>query len=557
MPAPWLELARTGRQSRSALCRALSDWERDPTDPRARHAVLMGVAQQEPEAAASQLGSVDDTLESLLRGTCMARAGSTEDGIPLLDRAITEARAAGDAVALRWALHELGRALLVLGDVAEAAPLLEEAQLLTDPDEEPYLSATLSLAQGLAEQLRGRADVCARHSRVALDRFTQLGDVQGRTHALCNLAGAMLDLSRIDHARSMYNEALRDARSAGLIRLEAIALAGMGGCALRSGDATEGEALYDASERLLDPTKHRYQMAHHDVLVARDRLARGDAAGAIARVERALARLSSPTRGHLAAQTWTLLAEARQAMGDHAGACDALRMHVRAVETDRDARIARARGIAAERRRALRAQQDVAIERTLRAELEARNAALQTSLDEQARLRAELEHLSRTDALTGLFNRRQLDDVLHIEVARARRNRRPLSLLLLDVDHFKPINDTWGHHVGDAVLVEFARRLEHRRRASDVLARWGGEEFCLILQETSAHGALRLADDIRRRIAGDAFVVGDIELTITASFGIAELGEHTDSAVSLMQAADRALYQAKASGRDCVQVDAG
>ncbi|WP_200284169.1 transporter substrate-binding domain-containing protein [Rhabdochromatium marinum] len=162
---------------------------------------------------------------------------------------------------------------------------------------------------------------------------------------------------------------------------------------------------------------------------------------------------------------------------------------------------------------------------------------------------ARLEQLSTTDTLTGLPNRLKLDAELAREFARAERYGAPLAVILLDIDHFKEINDGHGHLVGDQVLIAFARLLQARQRATDRAGRWGGEEFLILCPYTNASGALSLAEELRRDIAGHQFA--EIPGSITASFGVASY-RPGDTAVSLIGRSDTALYRAKAAGRNRV-----
>jgi diguanylate cyclase (GGDEF)-like protein/PAS domain S-box-containing protein len=158
----------------------------------------------------------------------------------------------------------------------------------------------------------------------------------------------------------------------------------------------------------------------------------------------------------------------------------------------------------------------------------------------------ELERLATTDSLTGLSNRHVLQEALERELARARREGRPLALILIDVDHFKQINDLYGHPAGDAALKEVAHRLDQTIRSGEVLARLGGEEFAWLLPGTDAGGALIAADRAREAISGAAF--GELgRLTISAGVGILADGLDVEQ---LYQLADRALYEAKQHGRD-------
>ncbi|HLW96387.1 MAG TPA: diguanylate cyclase [Solirubrobacteraceae bacterium] len=183
---------------------------------------------------------------------------------------------------------------------------------------------------------------------------------------------------------------------------------------------------------------------------------------------------------------------------------------------------------------------------------------IRESVRQAAPVMANLRNLARsqsraaTDALTGLANRRALEDTIKRMVAQAHRAELPLAALMLDLDHFKQINDDFGHAKGDEILAAFGAQLEDVLRAGDFAARYGGEEFMVLLPGTGAEGALVLAE--RLRVAVHAIRVNGLDRKITASVGVAVLGEHALDAEGLERAADRALYVAKAGGRDRVQL---
>lgn len=163
----------------------------------------------------------------------------------------------------------------------------------------------------------------------------------------------------------------------------------------------------------------------------------------------------------------------------------------------------------------------------------------------------ELRHHADYDALTGLHCRRHFDKRLREEMDRVERYGMPLSMVLLDIDHFKRVNDTRGHQVGDMVLRQTAEILRRTLRLSDYSARFGGEEFCLLLPDTDAVGAMVQAERLRKAFAEHIFTTGGEPLRLTASFGVAETcAENRDTPQALLHAADSALYSAKNSGRN-------
>jgi diguanylate cyclase (GGDEF)-like protein len=171
---------------------------------------------------------------------------------------------------------------------------------------------------------------------------------------------------------------------------------------------------------------------------------------------------------------------------------------------------------------------------------------------EAARMHQRSEELSTSDALTGLANRRRLDQDLELECERAMRYGRPLAFIMLDVDHFKSINDTYGHARGDAVLQELAEVLHEQMRTCDTIYRYGGEEFAVLARETDVEGAGTFAERLRQTVE-HRFLRGG-QPGITISLGVATLPSQATSSTTLMQLADSGLYQAKRSGRNRVSV---
>ena len=181
--------------------------------------------------------------------------------------------------------------------------------------------------------------------------------------------------------------------------------------------------------------------------------------------------------------------------------------------------------------------------------IEQQSQALEASNRDLQQANLELTRLSATDALTQVYNRLKLDAVLSEELARALRYQSRFSVILLDIDHFKKVNDTYGHLVGDVVLVRVAGLLMENIRQSDTLGRWGGEEFLLVLPETDLDKASLLAEKLRQAISEEVFpAVGHK----TASFGVAAF-EAGDTVSALVERADEALYEAKHAGRDQVR----
>ena len=190
--------------------------------------------------------------------------------------------------------------------------------------------------------------------------------------------------------------------------------------------------------------------------------------------------------------------------------------------------------------------------RAVRVLLEPASIALDNAL-----LLKRAEALSVTDDLTHLYNSRYLNQVLRRETKRASRSGRPLSLLFIDLDGFKSINDTHGHLAGSRALVEAAAVIRGSARETDVVSRFGGDEFALILPDTGGDGAHAVGERIRERLAAHSFLAGDgLDIHLTASVGVATLPDAAASAEELVQAADKAMYRVKESGKNGIQVAA-
>jgi diguanylate cyclase (GGDEF)-like protein len=176
------------------------------------------------------------------------------------------------------------------------------------------------------------------------------------------------------------------------------------------------------------------------------------------------------------------------------------------------------------------------------------------ALDNALRLR-RTEALSVTDDLTQLYNSRYLNQVLRREAKRASRSGRPLSLLFMDLDGFKSINDTHGHQAGSRALVEAAGVIRRCARETDVVARFGGDEFAIILPDTGSEGAAAVGDRVRERLSLHPFLESQgLKLKLTASVGVATLPDVAASAEELVRAADMAMYQVKESGKNGVRI---
>ena len=182
------------------------------------------------------------------------------------------------------------------------------------------------------------------------------------------------------------------------------------------------------------------------------------------------------------------------------------------------------------------------------------NEILWGKIEEVETLRAQLQELAIRDSLTGLFNRRYFSETLETETAQAMRENTPFSLIVMDVDYFKKVNDTYGHKCGDLALQQLANLLLENTRSGDIICRLGGEEFVILMPNASAESAFERAEALRKQFEQMAIEFEDKKFNCTFSAGVASFPVHADSGEAVLNLADQALYHSKANGRNCVNV---
>ena len=189
----------------------------------------------------------------------------------------------------------------------------------------------------------------------------------------------------------------------------------------------------------------------------------------------------------------------------------------------------------------------------LEARVQERTASLEHALQELSSANQQLAELSRHDSLTGLFNRQVLNEELERILAQGKRSQQPIAMLMMDLDHFKQVNDQYGHLMGDACLQHAAQRMQQRMRGSDLLVRFGGEEFAVVLSDTDETGAMDLAEQLRDDLASHPCQHQGISISLSLSIGVyALIPDASSNREQLLRNADQALYRAKAAGRNQV-----
>ncbi len=407
------------------------------------------------------------------------------------------------------------------------------------------------------------------HVDQGLAGCTQLKNARLLGILLINRVICLTELGRAHEARPDVAAVLAmptDASGRGSIEpaFESLAIA-----SLRAGDLARGAELVERAQALgASPIPdERLERVSAAALLA---IARGDARAALHTLEAVRSEASRDDLDGLSlrirAQYFAVLSEAHEAAAEHAAALAALRQWQRLARAQSQL-ASRARYQAATlQTELLRLQHrldenDARRRRTERdrAELAAINAQLSRKIDEVQSLQEALRAQAVRDALTGLFNRRHLADTLPTLFALARREAQPLALVIVDLDHFKRVNDRHGHAAGDRLLQAFGELLASQVRRSDVACRYGGEEFCLLMPRTGADGARRKVQALLRRWRAMRFELDDDEVLEGLSFsaGVADTLAAAGSPDALLKAADDELLAAKRSGRNRVIVSRG
>jgi diguanylate cyclase (GGDEF)-like protein len=447
------------------------------------------------------------------------RVGQYAQSLELQLEALEIQRRLGDRLGEAKSLFNIGLTHIELGDHERCIECLERSLVLHETLDHPMEQAAVLNALAGSLQALDRLEEVPAVLRKALELAQQLGDRAFQSMTWLNLGSAYRKLQRPDDARDALQRGVRIAREVQDLEFICAGLAELARFSLEGGQVHE--ALGHAEEAL-----------------------------------RVSLEVNLPD---FEAKARLVLSEIAETLEDWRSALT----HLKRLRELDDA-ISRQRG--EERARQLsqqfqtaQAKRDADLERDRSAALRDLNAALETANAEKAELllkleerNARLERQSLEDVLTGLGNRRFLEASLEREAERSRRVHKPLSLAILDLDHFKAINDSYSHQIGDVVLQTLAVLLRSQARASDVIARYGGEEFVILCPDTDASRANGLCERLRHAVETHDWERLAPDLKVTVSIGLGS-AEDAASLETLFASADAALYRAKREGRNRVR----
>jgi diguanylate cyclase (GGDEF)-like protein len=442
---------------------------------------------------------------------------------------------AGNATAAQSNLISIATIYRRLGEYDKAGDYLQQSMVVAQRKQDKQEQMVVNMQLGFLATERGDAAAAVAPLQQALALAQETGSRQ-------SVGSALLALAESSNVRKRYAEALQDLERAASEFKAVSDKSNTGMLALQSAEAHAGLGQHELAAREFDVAEANVRHSNNMRYLAELYEERSKNQEALGKPSAALADLKLKMKADAAlarmakTQITTLMS----------------------YQFDTERRELENRKLAADR--TLKEQQLAALERVrswqrLAILLAGVLLVLMLWLAwRQWRQGRRLHRLAITDSLTGISNRRHIEHMLHMAVDEAGRTRRPLTVIMLDVDHFKRVNDSHGHPVGDQVLEQIVQACQGALRQFDRLGRMGGEEFLVVLPDTDLEGGLQVAERLRANVATARPTVGDIELQLSISLGIAELAHSDTGPASLVRRADAALYHAKDNGRNRIEV---
>lgn len=482
----------------------------------------------------------------LLEGRASVQLETYDKAIPLFLKALECFTPGTDDALIATALNGLGSGYLVMGAYPEALQhLLRALTIYRQLQDIPGEAATLSNV-GRLYLLLDDAPKALSHLEQALDLAERTSDRRLEAEVHDNMCNA---LRMVGQNRSAGTHGLRSVeiyQELGFHPGEAEALSSVGDLYLEMGDYTQALNFLQLTAEVSQKIGRRQEVARALRRIGRLHLREGRIEMALGYLQRALeaAKEAGAKREH--AKCHAALTEVYKQMGEYKQALEHFEQYYHGerllFDEESDRRLKTIETV----HQVENARKDAEI-------YQLRNVELQQEVDERKRAQAALEHLATIDTLTGLANRRYFLELAERAFYQAQRYNRPLSVVMIDVDNFKHINDTFGHAAGDQVLQSVARRMQAVLRRSDILGRYGGDEFVVLLPETGQEGARRMTERLRAAVAAMGDEAGSIDAPVSLSIGLASTFSMANCTLdALLQYADKALYISKQGGRDRV-----
>ncbi len=447
---------------------------------------------------------------------------------------------------ISWVYYFLGDTPNALSSALRALSVARDLGLRVQEASVLDAMALIQVASGDPEQGMLSSDAAVEIARSVDDPLLE-------STILNNRATVLLRLARPSEALDAAIGSLAIARRESLVVQEVTILDTVGEILLAQGDLPRAEEYLQEGLRLTREAGNDLGHIYYLLGLGKLSLLRADLADAGIHLEEGLRRAGAVGAQALEAESHLRLAELYERLGEPQRALEHHRSFHAIHEAVNGELSGRRLAVVNVAHQVETARRDGEIYRL-------RNVELQREIEERSRTEVELERLAATDPLTNLFNRRRFYDLAQREFARAVRTSRPLAVLMIDLDHFKAVNDEHGHAVGDRLLALFGVLIHNLLREVDVVGRYGGEEFSVVLTETDAAQGRLTAGRVQRAIEQHRFETAAGSIAITVSIGLASLPASGDGRIGtfdqLLDEADQALYRAKRAGRNRVEVAA-
>lgn len=451
-----------------------------------------------------------------------------------------------DDVLIAAALNGLGSSYLVLGAYPEALQhLLQALNIYRQLKDVTGEAATLSNV-GRLYLLLDDASKALLHLEQALDLAERTSDRRLEAEVHDNLCNALRMTGQTRSASAHGLRSVEIYQELGFHPGEAEALSSVGDLYLEMGDYTQALNFLQLTAEVSQKVGRRQEVARALRRIGTLHLREGRIEMALGYLQRALEAAEEAKAKREHAKCHAALTDVYKQLGDFEHALEHFEQYYRSerllFDEESDRRLKTIEII----HQVENARKDAEI-------YQLRNVELQQEVEERKRAQAALEHLATIDTLTGLANRRYFLELAERAFYQAQRYNRPLSVVMIDVDNFKHINDTFGHAAGDQVLRAVARSMQAVLRRSDIIGRYGGDEFVVLLPETGQEGARRMTERLRAAVATMGEEAGKIDSPVTLSIGLASTFSMANITLdALLQYADKALYVSKGGGRDRV-----
>lgn len=476
--------------------------------------------------------------------------GSYADSMKLLLQARPLFESLKDSQGMMQVLNEFGRIYYYLSDFATALQYYMEEMSLAKDLQDAEREATTTYNIGLIHLYSETYKMAVEDLNRALRLIEELGDMRLKAFALEGLAEAFAKTGEHEKALEYSLQSLAISTEMGLYGLQNNTLLTMGDTYMTFGDLEKAEECYQKALQASETTGSRHDSAYAIAAIGKFYRKRGEYKLALEWLTRAREMGEEIGSPDLVFDCHLALSDTYKGMEDYQKALE----HYEQYHAAEKAMFNEKSDL---KLKTLEVIQQVETARREAEIYQLKNALLQQEIEEHKKVQAMLEELVKTEPLTGLFNRRHFYDLAEKEFRRARRYNHPFSVIMADIDHFKQINDNFGHAAGDQALVTVANLIRRNLRSGDLVCRYGGEEFAFLLPETGGQQAFQVAERIRAEIADYAFTADGVPYQLSISIGVAECPADCASLDRLLNIADHAMYQAKALGRNQAYLYAG